>query len=252
MPLIYRCIGPAGKSYVGQTVLTLRIRKRRHIRDALREEDGHCRLLSRAMKKHGINNFKWEVLVECNEEHLDLFEVKFIAAYKTLSPHGYNLTTGGNAKKHLSDETKDLLREKQLKHYDSKFPDHPAVDLPKYIIRWRRSDEHNGVKYEYKGYAVHGHPKCKHKFFGGNDLTEALQNAKTYLQDLDAGKIEPSQKEELPEFIHRRRGGTRDGYEVRYKDTKRRFTSTKMSMAQKLQTAIEWLETQKNSMQLNA
>jgi len=65
-------------------------------------------VISRAIKKYGLDNFNIYVF-ECDECDLDYFERGFIKQMNSLVPNGYNLTTGGNKKKHLSDETKNKI-----------------------------------------------------------------------------------------------------------------------------------------------
>jgi group I intron endonuclease len=62
-----------------------------------------------AIMKHGINSFTFEVLEECSKDLLNEREVYFIAEKKTLSPLGYNLTSGGSAPTETSKETKEKM-----------------------------------------------------------------------------------------------------------------------------------------------
>jgi len=51
--------------------------------------------MSKAIGKHGINAFKAEMLVECADSELNTEEIRCIAEHGTISPHGYNMNTGG-------------------------------------------------------------------------------------------------------------------------------------------------------------
>lgn len=96
MALIYggRCV-VNNKMYVGQTIYTLEERKHGHEKDSRCKRD-KCRLLQRAMRKHGIESFEWTVLRDNLEiEDLDAYEAHFIRKLKSLSPGGYNLREGG-------------------------------------------------------------------------------------------------------------------------------------------------------------
>ena len=78
------------KSYIGQTTNTLDHRKSQHT---------YCKntYFSMSLKKHGKNNFIWEVIEECNsKEELDEMEFHYIKQYNTKRPNGYNLTDGGD------------------------------------------------------------------------------------------------------------------------------------------------------------
>jgi group I intron endonuclease len=91
------------KCYVGQTVKSFKKRLCRHI--------GSKYPIGNAIKKYGIENFKKYVYYGIPEELLDYFEVELIKRLNSLSPSGYNLTTGGNKNKHYSEETKKKLSE---------------------------------------------------------------------------------------------------------------------------------------------
>lgn len=54
-----------------------------------------CPALQYAVKKYGIDNFKFEVLIICFDEDRYKFEKEYIKKYNSISPNGYNLTTGG-------------------------------------------------------------------------------------------------------------------------------------------------------------
>jgi len=93
MGVIYRLVSPKGKSYVGQTTMLLRKRLAQH---RCPTSSNHCRLISKAIKKYKWCNMKVEVLVEVPDDLLDEYECKFMDAFNTLVPHGYNLVTGGS------------------------------------------------------------------------------------------------------------------------------------------------------------
>jgi hypothetical protein len=81
------------KVYIGQTVKTLERRKERHIRDAML---GSGCAVHRAIRKYGIENFRFETLFYClSKEEMDQKEIETIKVMRTKSPAGYNLTDGG-------------------------------------------------------------------------------------------------------------------------------------------------------------
>ena len=95
-----------GKIYIGQ--------------DSKNDPDyfGSGLKLDRAIKKHGKDNFKKEILEVCeNREQLNLREIYWIRELNSLNPKiGYNLTeggTGGNIYKCLTEEKKRLGLEKR-------------------------------------------------------------------------------------------------------------------------------------------
>lgn len=77
-----------GKMYVGQTVQSLKNRMARHL--------SGDQYIDRALKKYGLENFYYGVIKSCaSKAEMDYWEKFFIAALKTKSPIGYNLTDGG-------------------------------------------------------------------------------------------------------------------------------------------------------------
>lgn len=92
--LIYKATNKInGKAYIGQTVKSLRKRKRDHLAAAFRP--GADFYFWRAIRKYGPENFKWEKLCECaSKVELDKKEKYYITYYNTFE-NGYNLTLGG-------------------------------------------------------------------------------------------------------------------------------------------------------------
>ena len=82
------------KCYIGQTKFSLKYRKKTHLwfRKKLT-----CPYFHYAIKKYGKDNFKWEILCECDtKDELDEMEFHFIKQYKSYyKENGYNLTLGG-------------------------------------------------------------------------------------------------------------------------------------------------------------
>lgn len=88
-----------GEQYVGQTRRSFSERINQHIRAAA---DGKIKYaLYSAMRKYGIENFKWEVIEEPNVDDLNIREKFWIAYYDTYK-NGYNETTGGEGTSKLS------------------------------------------------------------------------------------------------------------------------------------------------------
>ena len=87
-----------GKVYIGQS-RDIDTRWRQHIN----AKDNFA--IHNAIKKYGKENFKFEVLLECPANMLDVWERDMIALYDCISPKGYNLTEGGEGYQ-CSEETK--------------------------------------------------------------------------------------------------------------------------------------------------
>lgn len=100
-----------GKVYIGQSI-NIKNRWKDHI-NALNREDSSCTLLQCAWNKYKQESFSFEILELCSEDMLDEVETKYIDIYDVCK-NGYNIEPGGNANKHLSNETKQKIREAHL------------------------------------------------------------------------------------------------------------------------------------------
>lgn len=89
------------KLYIGQTRNTLKKRRQQHELSAknMSEETLHyCRGIVNAIRKYGSESFEWSVLRDnVSDDDLDTVEVEEIAKHNSMSPNGYNLTSGGMA-----------------------------------------------------------------------------------------------------------------------------------------------------------
>ena len=97
-----------GKSYIGQTTLTLEKRKAKHLQNSQTDLDSR---FYQAIRKHGIDSFEWEIVEEVETENLDEREIYWINEFNTLF-EGYNMTIGGGTIKGYShsDETKEKIK----------------------------------------------------------------------------------------------------------------------------------------------
>jgi len=90
-----------GKIYIGKTIQGLARRRSEHIHRFNLGERNHKLYL--AMRKHGLENFKFEVLCcALKIEYLDQLEIQFIKEYNSFN-RGYNMTCGGEA---IAEETR--------------------------------------------------------------------------------------------------------------------------------------------------
>ena len=92
-----------GKQYIGQTINALDLRWRDHVWYA---QSGFNRPLPRAIRKYGVKAFVInQIDAAKTPEELNEKEVYHITQLKTLSPNGYNLTSGGDSFT-ISEETR--------------------------------------------------------------------------------------------------------------------------------------------------
>ena len=96
----------SGKAYVGQTELPLSYRQKKHESDA---REGRKTAFCAALRKYGAGAFHWRILARVPHWGANRAEVEYIRLYRTLSPSGYNLTTGGK-KGEFSEESRDKMR----------------------------------------------------------------------------------------------------------------------------------------------
>ena len=97
------------KKYVGQSLsLDINTRWQRHKK---RDKFSLGRYILAAYNKHGIENFKYQLICVCFDSDCDKYEDEYIKKYNSLVPNGYNLKEGGNNSKH-SPETLKLICEK--------------------------------------------------------------------------------------------------------------------------------------------
>ena len=102
-PVIYKTTNLInGKIYVGQD----RYNNTNYL--------GSGTLLKEAIKKYGKENFKKEILEHCVLEELNDKEMFWISELNSYNREtGYNLTSGGNQRYVLSEESKQKIREKR-------------------------------------------------------------------------------------------------------------------------------------------
>jgi len=96
MAIIYQAINKANnKSYIGQTISSLDKRKAEHLSSAKTKQD--AQYFHKAIRKYGVDSFKWEIICECPEQDLNAQEIYWIKYYKTCGINGYNTSEGGNS-----------------------------------------------------------------------------------------------------------------------------------------------------------
>lgn len=115
------------KCYIGETQKTNPILRWNEHKRKIEKGIG-CPALQDAVKKYGIENFRFNILIICFDEDRYKYEIEYIKRYNTMVPNGYNLTPGGegggfHGKKH-SQETinkiSNLMKNKYIKNPELK------------------------------------------------------------------------------------------------------------------------------------
>lgn len=117
--LIYKATSPSGRCYIGQTTnLKNRINQHKNISFNENCTDFDTKF-HKAIRKYGIQNFKWEVILdEIPICLLDDLEIEYIREYNSYKD-GYNSTIGGekgNLGISLSQETKNKISQTLMGH----------------------------------------------------------------------------------------------------------------------------------------
>lgn len=95
-----------GKKYVGQTQQSdINDRWCEHKRVS---EHTLGRYIYNAYKKHGIENFKFQIVCICFDSDCNIYEEYYIKKFDCLAPNGYNLMSGGKNFKHHPDTLKKM------------------------------------------------------------------------------------------------------------------------------------------------
>jgi group I intron endonuclease len=122
---ITNCINQ--KLYIGLTINDAETRFKKH--KSMIYSNG-CSALYGAFKKYGVENFKVETICfSSNKEELMSLEKYYISELNTVSPNGYNLTSGGENCK-VADETKKKIS-KALKGRKIKWAEKVSIGVKK-------------------------------------------------------------------------------------------------------------------------
>ena len=115
---IYKITSPTGKIYIGQSINILKRFGAYNRIDCKKQFK-----LYNSLKKHGVDNHKFEILEECNSKLLNERERFYISKYNSFDTlFSLNLTSGGDSKQIVSMETRKKLSLKKIgnKHGEGK------------------------------------------------------------------------------------------------------------------------------------
>jgi group I intron endonuclease len=180
------------KCYIGETKeKDPEERYKRHLR-TIRRGKG-CPALRDAMKKHGEENFVFEVLIICFDEDRMAHEKEYIKKYNSMVPNGYNILEGGRGgagfkgKKHTEDTLKKISESSK---------------------RRLETDE-----------ALKAHSKSIKKYFENPENKEkhskAVRSSEKYKQAVVEGRVGGTAHHSLPNEVIKKKisGGVRKYYE---------------------------------------
>lgn len=137
------------KVYIGQTSRDLELRWKEH-----KKKGSNCKYLKAAIQKHGIENFKFNLICISFDENLNSLEEEYIKKFNSLVPNGYNLRNGGNNGK-LNEETKKKISETLKFILNNKIKVKRTGKSPSEETRKKVSEKLKGVK---------KNEETKHKF----------------------------------------------------------------------------------------
>ncbi len=225
-------ISPSNKHYVGQTRRTVKIRVDEHIKQAKYAFDTGCLCLNKAIRKYGGENFTVETVLECDADDLDIWEETFISIYDCMAPNGYNLTSGGNSQKNLSEETIKRKSQSRRRYYKEE-------GLPVYVQR---------LETEYgEGYIVDKSKFPKGQFCSPKlSMDEKRKLAIEYLSRIDKGLVPEKSKRNIPTHVYEFNCPDKSGYciklpgkpEIWIRDSKLTMDEKRTKILEKLE-AIE-------------
>ncbi len=101
-----------GKRYIGQTINPDQ-RKRSHLHEAIKRNSDYY--FHKSIRKHGWNNFKYEILEENVERSLlNERETYYINQFNTIWPNGYNQCLANSLDESAIERAKETKRKKYV------------------------------------------------------------------------------------------------------------------------------------------
>ena len=124
MAYIYRILNKLTKKcYIGETKCIDVSRRWNQHKQTIEINKG-CPALRDAVKKYGIDNFEFSVLIICFDDQRFKYEIEYIKKYNSVVPNGYNITNGGEGggfqgKTHTEEAKNDIKNKLKQKYIDN-------------------------------------------------------------------------------------------------------------------------------------
>ena len=124
MAYIYRILNKLTKKcYIGETKCKDVIWRWNQHKQKIEINKG-CPALRDSVKKYGIDNFEFSVLIICFDDERFKYEIEYIKKYNSVVPNGYNITNGGEGggfqgKTHTEEVKNDIKNKLKQKYIDN-------------------------------------------------------------------------------------------------------------------------------------
>lgn len=177
-----------GKCYIGVTTMSIPEKRWSHHRNSLKSKVG-CPALKASMNKHGIKNFKFEVLIICFNEDAFRYEKEYIKKYNSIIPNGYNMNAGGTlgeTRKGVKHTPETLLKIKEGRrkfkeanpnHYETYRERHQAtMKTVNVALCMKNSEKYQKAKQE-KRLGVYSHKNRNNNGKLAEDTKEKIKNS---------------------------------------------------------------------------
>jgi group I intron endonuclease len=153
----------SGKCYIGETKQeSSEKRWKEHIK-SINKNKG-CPALKDAIKKYGLDKFKFEIIIICFDQDRFIYEKEYIKKYNCQVPNGYNILPGGiggagfQGKKHTDETIQKMIeggkqfRKENPNHYETYREKHKEsmknVDISSAVKnseKWKKAVEEGRV-----------------------------------------------------------------------------------------------------------
>jgi group I intron endonuclease len=127
MAYIYKILNKITKKcYIGETKGKDVVWRWNQHKQKIKVNKG-CPALRDAVKKYGIENFEFSVLIMCFDDERFKYEREYIQKYNSVVPNGYNITNGGEGGgfqgKNHTEQVKNIIKDK----LNQKYNDNPEL-----------------------------------------------------------------------------------------------------------------------------